>query len=154
MRFRALTKAGDYAAAIALLRQPVSALPTSVGAETIEAAYKRGWNDCENEFLGRAADILPPGSVSLVQSQGTGEPVAWTDEQVERAARAHDEEDAAQKGEPSPWTHFNCSTGAEFEGDCPDCRSFRFERLAAMRKGLEALAAAPAQPQGGADHGR
>ena len=100
------------------------------------------------ESLAKADAIL-----SLVPSQGTGEPVAWTDEQVEAAARAHDEEDAAQKGEPSPWTHFNCSTGAEFEWDCPDCRSFRFERLAAMRKGLEALAAAPAQPQGGADHG-
>lgn len=44
------------------------------GPGEIEAAYKRGWSDCEDEFLGRATEILPPGSVV---SPGPGEAVAW-----------------------------------------------------------------------------
>lgn len=81
----------------------------------------------------------------------TGTGVAWTDAVVEAVARAHDEEDAAQRGEPSPWIHYNCSSGAESAADCPDCRAFKAERLAAMRCGLAALApASPADKKGGA----
>lgn len=111
MRFRALTQAGDYAAAIAMLRQPVAALSPSVGAETPawrpdreavarivdHEGYWERLDSCNHalatvqmsddsrraltavrddelrataESLGKADAIL-----SLVPSQGTGEPL-------------------------------------------------------------------------------
>lgn len=42
--------------------------PAPVKADTAaieKAAYMRGWNDRENEFLGRCEGILPPGSVAV-----------------------------------------------------------------------------------------
>lgn len=57
--------------------------------------------------------------------------MAIDDETLELMARAHDEEEAAQKGEPSPWRADLC-TG-------PDFPEFRAERLAAMRCAAEAL---------------
>lgn len=56
-----------------------------------------------------------------------------SDAQIEAICRAHDREDSAQRGEPSPWFHQDC------EGDCADCQEFRRDRLAAMRIGLAAL---------------
>lgn len=50
---------------------------------------------------------------------------------VEAMARAHDKEDAAQRGEPSPWDF----KGAE-EGDDA---AFRDERIASMRQALTAM---------------
>lgn len=50
-----------------------------------------------------------------------------SDEAVEAAARAHDAEDAAQRGEPDPW---------DLEGD--DFNEFRADRMSAMRAALEA----------------
>lgn len=46
---------------------------------------------------------------------------------VEAAARAHDAEDAAQRGEPDPWS---------IEGD--DFTEFRSDRIASMRAALSA----------------
>lgn len=64
-----------------------------------------------------------------------------SDEVVEAGARAHDEEDAAQRGEPSPWTHYNCSNGEESAATCPDCLEFRRERMASMNAALTAALA-------------
>lgn len=50
-----------------------------------------------------------------------------SDEAVEAAARAHDAEDAAQRGEPDPW---------DMEGD--DFNEFRADRMSAIRAALEA----------------
>lgn len=51
---------------------------------------------------------------------------------LEAMARAHDQEDAAQRGEPSPWN---------FQGaDSIDEEAFRDERLSAMREAVSALA--------------
>lgn len=55
-----------------------------------------------------------------------------SDETLERMARAHDQEDAAQRGEPTPWN----TTDVAEEGD----EEFRKDRLAAMRAAVEALA--------------
>jgi hypothetical protein len=52
------------------------------------------------------------------------------DDFLEHVARAHDQEESAQRGEPSPWT---------FKGaDAGDDATFRSERLAAMREALKA----------------
>lgn len=48
--------------------------------------------------------------------------------QLEAAARAHDAEDSAQRGEPSPWRE---------EGD--GFATFKADRISAMRRGFEAL---------------
>lgn len=71
--------------------------------------------------------------------------VEITDEMVERAARAHDAEESALKGEPSPWTHYNCDGLYPTEVVCPDCKAFRDERLSTMRVALTAALAAPAK---------
>ena len=72
-------------------------------------------------------------------SEGDGSPTslqimqttpAFSDEQVEAMCRAHDLEDAAQKGEPSPWRDYN---------PADDDNEFRMERMCAMRCALEAL---------------
>ena len=59
-----------------------------------------------------------------------------SDEDLERAARAYDREDAAQRGEPSPWDVHDCPTQ-----DCPECAEFKSERLACLRAALDALGA-------------
>ena len=55
-----------------------------------------------------------------------------TDADLETICRAHDLEDSAQRGEPSPWLHYDC------DGDCDDCQQFRSDRLTAMRAGFRA----------------
>lgn len=50
-----------------------------------------------------------------------------SDKAVEAAARAHDAEDAAQRGEPDPWS---------IEGE--DFKEFRASRIVAMRAALQA----------------
>lgn len=51
-----------------------------------------------------------------------------TQTMLEKMARAHDAEDAAQRGEPDPWS---------IEGD--DFEEFRAGRIEAMRAALQAL---------------
>jgi hypothetical protein len=46
------------------------------GAETIEQAYKRGWNDREADFMVRMDGILPLADEGEKSAPG-GEPVAW-----------------------------------------------------------------------------
>lgn len=48
---------------VTIYRRAASPTPP-VSPEVEKAAYMRGWNDRENEFLGRAEMILPQGSVS------------------------------------------------------------------------------------------
>lgn len=59
-------------------------------------------------------------------------PLQLRDKVLEAMARAHDQEEAAQKGEPSPWEVDEITRDAGFE-------EFRQERLAAMRCAYEAL---------------
>ena len=83
--------------------------------------------------LGRhlAKDALPGGETHPCVDEAI----------LERMARAHDKEDAAQKGDPDPWDHFNCDAGEVSEAACADCRSFRIDRLACMLRAWEALSA-------------
>jgi len=55
---------------------------------------------------------------------------ACTDAEVEAMCRAHDREDAAQMGEPSPW---------DIAKDGVDWDDFRTSRLAAMRAALSTI---------------
>lgn len=55
---------------------------------------------------------------------------AVTEQIIEEMCRAHDLEDAAQKGEPSPW-----NIGLDDE----DFPSFRRERISAMRCALKSV---------------
>lgn len=57
-----------------------------------------------------------------------------TNAEVEAMCRAHDAEDAAQKGEPSPWRDdFVQQAGKKAQ------KEFRDERIASMREALKAV---------------
>jgi len=70
--------------------------------------------DCVEEGIAHAQDLFE----FFIRS--TLVPVPFTDELLEQMARAHDREEAAQKGEPDPWAD-----------DFPD--EMKSERIAAMR---------------------
>jgi hypothetical protein len=55
-------------------------------------------------------------------------------EVLDNAARAYDTEDAAQRGEPSPWLHFDCPGET-----CEDCNAFKAERIGCMKAALLAI---------------
>lgn len=59
-----------------------------------------------------------------------------SDETLEAMARAHDEEESAQKGEPSLWA---IQDRGDWQGDDGDWAEFRSERLTAMRCALKAV---------------
>jgi hypothetical protein len=85
---------------------------------------------------GAFVEIYPDRDLKLGEKIYThpAAPVGVPDEQaLERAVRAHDREDAAQKGEPDPWAD-----------SFPE--PYRSERLTAMRCAFKA--AAPSAPQG------
>jgi hypothetical protein len=113
-----------------------------------------GWYEGnKNDFLVKVEAALAARGADqgadlgkMIGGADEGEAVAWTDDQVEKAARAHDEEDSAQRGEPTPWLHYNCANSAEIAATCPDCAAFRSERLVAMRKALETLTPLFASP--------
>jgi hypothetical protein len=62
-----------------------------------------------------------------------------TDAVLEAMARAHDREDAAQRGEPDPWAW----TPGEGDPVLQDFETFRADRVAAMREACTALMAGP-----------
>jgi hypothetical protein len=64
----------------------------------------------------------------------TPNPDTFSDEELEAMCRAHDAEDAAQKGEPSPW-----DLPVETAEDHAALMIFRCERLAAMRCAVDAI---------------
>ena len=66
-----------------------------------------------------------------------------TDEQIIAACKAHDREDSAQRGEPSPWDEIDPES-ALF------AKQWIAERMASMRAALAAIAAAPTK--GGASN--
>lgn len=103
-----------------------------VGGALYSSSYCGRCDDCDR--YGHAC--LPLGEVDAPPRHNT-----ITDAQLELMCRAHDAEDAAQCGEPSPWekTLFDPITGIEYT-------DFRGDRIAAMRCAVEALA-------DGFDHG-
>lgn len=56
------------------------------------------------------------------------------DASIMAMCKAHDQEQSAQMGEPSPWEHYDCE-----DGQCANCIDFQRERIVAMRLGLAAL---------------
>lgn len=82
----------------------------------------RGGNDlcpCQN--------VSPDDRAAMIARNSA--PFWVTEEQLEAAARAHDAEDAAYRGEPSPWS---------IDGDDEQNARFRSDRLSALRVGFEA----------------
>ena len=57
---------------------------------------------------------------------------AWSDDLCRAFAEAYDREDAAQRGEPSPWM-------LDDAGDIGDAERWQAERIACVRAGLAAL---------------
>lgn len=57
---------------------------------------------------------------------------AWSDELCRAFAEAYDREDAAQRGEPNPWS-------LDDPGDIGGAEEWQRERIACVRAGLAAL---------------
>lgn len=75
----------------------------------------------------------PIETIPFYYGQPPAQPASVPDDAIERAVRAHDREDAAQKGEPDPWAD-------EFP------EPYRSERMTAMRLALEAAQPASVAP--------
>lgn len=78
----------------------------------------------------KTADVKAPWTTKAAPSPPL---LSITEEQLEKACRAYDAEDAARRGEPSP-------LGIILDNDCADeFERFVSERFAAMRAALEAI---------------
>lgn len=109
---------------------------------TSRLAYAMGRTLFLPRFLGRATDGMTSTAVEQIRRDEENQAVRFAEAvvgamrpffdeaMIEEMCRGHDREDAAQKGEPSPW---------EIAVDGDDFHSFRKERIVAMREALKAV---------------
>lgn len=95
--------------------------------ETYPAPESQAWIAHDAFLAGRQSALTPD---PLPGGEGS-------DALLEAMCRAHDQEEAAQRGEPSPWRD---------EGD--DFETFRADRIAAMRAAWSAMIEAAPQGDG------